>query len=97
MSRKITTEAVQAFLQGKNYKNGNTKVSTKGSVVFLSLHNNLIAYKDKNGLFISLAGWNTPTTRERLNGLPGVRVNQKNFIPFLNGKEINSREFYKVS
>ena len=35
------------------------------------LHNNWIAQFNKisKGLWFSLAGWNTPTTRERLNGL----------------------------
>ena len=36
----------------------------------LYLHGNLIAeYTNAKGLRITLAGWNTPTTRERLNTL----------------------------
>jgi hypothetical protein len=92
--RKITTEAVQAFMNGKNYTNGNTtvqsfksNVTSDGAYTEMRLHSNKIAYQNRDGLFITLAGWNTTTTRERLNGLPGVRVNTKLGQAFLNGKK----------
>lgn len=34
-------------------------------------------------------GWSSNTTKERLNGLPGVRVNQKDYEWFLNGEPWN--------
>ena len=39
--------------------------------MYLYLHGNLIANFNQiqKGLYFTLAGWNTPTTRERLNGL----------------------------
>jgi hypothetical protein len=40
-------------------------------------------------LSISNAGWASNTTKERLNGLPNVRVQQKNWNWFLNGVEWN--------
>ena len=39
--------------------------------MYLYLHGNLIANFNQiqKGLYFTLAGWNTPTTRDRLNGL----------------------------
>jgi len=49
---------------------------------------NTIATIDELGvLSVSNAGWASNTTKERLNGLPGVRVNQKNWNWYLNGQE----------
>tara|TARA_R100001443_G_C3336790_1_gene173606 strand:+ start:840 stop:1202 length:363 start_codon:yes stop_codon:yes gene_type:complete len=52
----------------------------------LRLHGNVIATLSNDGMTISTCGWNTVTTRERLNGLPGVHVTQRNFELFLNGE-----------
>ena len=54
----------------------------------LKLHGNTIAVLDELGvLSVSNAGWASNTTKERLNGIPGVRVHQKNWTWFLNGQE----------
>tara|TARA_R100001594_G_scaffold150302_1_gene210936 strand:- start:560 stop:928 length:369 start_codon:yes stop_codon:yes gene_type:complete len=37
-------------------------------------------------LYIRTAGWTTSTTKERLNGLPGVSIYQKDFQWYLNGR-----------
>lgn len=89
MSRKITKQAVEAFLCKRPFRSGNTAVTTgvSGSTM-LELRGNVIARCSKTGgLEITLAGWNTPTTRERLNSLPGVRVHQFKGVPYLNGAE----------
>lgn len=68
--RKITKEAVMAFMDGTSYKNGNTKVVKIDNKWFLQLYGNSIAYKNEHGAtFISSCGWGTDTTKERLNGL----------------------------
>ena len=72
----------QAFMQGKPATSHNSK--TDGTSYWL--HGNKIAARLGDGrMWISNAGWATNTTKERLNGLPGVRVNQKNFQWFING------------
>lgn len=90
MARKITTDAVNAFMNGENFSRDNTSVSVNsfGDVV-LMLHGNQIAQKRKieNDLQISNAGWFSTTTKERLNGLPGVSVCQRKGVWFLNGEE----------
>lgn len=82
----------KAFYNNEKFSSGNTQVSDKG----IFLHGNKIAEwqslyaplkKDGNmKINITLAGWNTSTTRERLNGLKGVRVTTKQGQAYLNGK-----------
>ena len=75
--RKITQDAARAFKQGKNFSRDNTRVEVKkdlycdvsGNVTQLYLHGHCIAEQTVNSLHISLCGWPTMTTRERLNGL----------------------------
>jgi hypothetical protein len=89
--RVITQKAIDAFRSGDSFKSGNTEVNKFGYF----LHGNKIAYKDENALYISLCGWNTNTTRERLNGLQGVKINTRQGQAYLNGKEWNG-EYIKV-
>ena len=64
--RKVTKETVEAFLAGYSRTVGNT--TTDGKTLFL--HGNKIAEKMPDGsIHATLAGWGSPTTRERLNGL----------------------------
>lgn len=85
--RQITKEAVDAFLNGYYYKKSNMEV-TCGQMY---LHGNKIAWFDKNKqLWISHCGYRTNTTKERLNGLPGVSIRQRNYQWYLNGEEWNS-------
>ena len=86
MSRQITNDAVAAFMKGKPFSRGNTTVTNDGDLVVLSLHGNAIARHSNEpaSMSITLAGWPTPTTRERLNGIPGVHVWQKDGKQYLN-------------
>ena len=84
--RKITEDAIRAFRNRDDFKRGNTEVYTWAEGSVLLLHGNAIATLDADGLFITSAGWETTTTKERLNGLPNVHIVQKNFQWFLNGE-----------
>ena len=86
MTRQITKNAVNAFLDGKNFKQSNTEIKADCMGVYMYLFDNLIAQRVGDRLQITTAGWNTPTTRERLNGLPNVSVTQRNGKLFLNGQ-----------
>lgn len=81
-ARKVTDVVVSAFLAGQKKSQGNTM--TDGQALYL--HGNKIAEKRNGSLWVSNAGWFSNTTKERLNGLPGVSVGQKNYEWFLNGK-----------
>lgn len=90
--RKVTRDAIQAFNAGRVGSFGsNTRVelSPLGHMLVLKLHNNAIARKDVETGQVEVCdgGWQSNTTKERLNGLQGVSVNQKNFVWFLNGEE----------
>ncbi len=88
MSRKITKEAVSKFLSKTPFRKSNMSVEESYGIYKLKLHGNTIATIDELGvLSVSNAGWSSNTTKERLNGIPGVRVNQKNWTWYLNGQE----------
>ena len=89
--RKVTKQIKQAFEQGKSLKVGNTK--TDGQTVWL--HGNAIVKRDFDGLVRwSLAGWNSSTTRERVNGIANAGVHQVAFEPILNGQVINTSDWF---
>mgnify|MGYP003645007467 CR=1 FL=1 len=88
--RKITEESVKAFLNAKKFNKQNMSVEVLPNVTILKLHGNEIAYQyndPQKTLSITNCGWFTVTTKERLNALPNVNINQKNFVWFLNGVE----------
>jgi len=89
--RKVTEQIKQAFEQGTSLKVGKTE--TDGKTVWL--HGNAIVKRDPDGLVRwSLAGWNTPTTRERVNGIANASVCQVAFEPVLNGQVIDSSDWF---
>ena len=88
MSRKITKEAVSKFLSKTPFRKSNMSVEESYGIYKLKLHGNTIATIDELGvLSVSNAGWSSNTTKERLNGIPGVWVQQKNWTWYLNGTE----------
>ena len=96
--KKITEKAAASFNAGENFRLNNTvvKVDNEGNK-FMYLWGNLIArqYAGQK-VEICMQGYNTVTTRERLNGLAGVDLRCKNFTPYLNGVEISSDEWITV-
>jgi hypothetical protein len=94
MARKITNAAIEAFMSGRPFNRDNTSVEKQGHNLVLCLHGNVIARREEfqsmgiaAKLCITNAGWNSNTTKERLNGLPSVSVVQCKGVWFLNGKE----------
>lgn len=67
--RKITENAVNAFVLRKSFSSGNTTVCKEENTVSFILHRNKIASLTGNQLTVSSYGWETPTTKERLNGI----------------------------
>jgi hypothetical protein len=90
--RKITKEAVEKFLSKETFRKSNMSVEAGFEVWMLKLHGNTIATIDELGvLSISNAGWASNTTKERLNGIPGVHIKQKNWTWYLNGEQWDGR------
>lgn len=88
--RLVTRNAVTAFESKGNGEFGNTIVQTVDGITSMFLFGNKIAELDENyNLKISNAGWKSNTTKERLNGLNGVSIQQKKGVWYLNGNEWN--------
>ena len=88
--RKITREAVNAFNNSVKFKKGNMEVEVLPNVTIMKLHSNSIAYRyndTKRTLSITNCGWQSNTTKERLNAIEGVHIYQKNYVWYLNGNE----------
>jgi len=84
----VTQNAVVCFRNGGNAKFSNTEVVTENGVSKMYLFGNLIATLERNvgGVMkITNAGWRSNTTKERLNGLPNVSIQQKKGDWYLNG------------
>lgn len=81
---RVTTEKIcSAFENRRALKLGNSE--TDGNTMWL--FGNAIAKWHNNGMWITNAGWSSKTTKERLNGLSGVSIQQRKGNWFLNGVE----------
>jgi hypothetical protein len=76
--RKVTKQMAEAFERNKSLKVGDSEVRSSLLGAELYLHGNKIAWVSGTCVLFSLCGYNTPTTRERLQAA-GVRVAQHNF------------------
>lgn len=89
--RKVTQRIKEAFEQGASLKIGNTR--TNGTSVFL--HGNEIVRREPSGLVLAtLAGWNTPTTRERVNGITGMGFHQVGFVACIDGEPVCEHDWF---
>ena len=104
--RKIESQMCHAIQQNINWKNANTEVTideeTNTSSVYL--HGNLIATVTDNDMTIYDGGWQSVTTKSRLNALcdefciAGEGVFQSNFAWYVRkfvGK-INGQDVFKT-
>ena len=75
-------QVVGALVERRRCSQSNTWSDGDG----LYLFGNRIAWWDLNGIWIDTCGWRSNTTKERLNAIPGVKIVQKDFSWYLNGK-----------
>ena len=84
--RKIEKQMIEAINQNKNWSSGNTQVVTNEGVSTVYLHGNKIALIDDTSMTIFDGGWQSNTTKSRLNALctefciSGECVFQKDFL-----------------
>ena len=97
--RKITIDSINAFMNDRPFKRQNMRVrilihrSNSGEPrrsvsTELLLHDNVIASRShglNRTISITTCGWQTTTTKERLNGIEGVNIVQRDFQWYLNG------------
>ena len=77
-------------MNARPFKKQNMEVEVLPNVTILKLHGNRIAFRyndPERTLSISNCGWFSNTTKERLNAIPGVSINQKNWEWYLNGEK----------
>jgi hypothetical protein len=95
MSKKITQQSVRKFLDRTLFKKDNTEVVKEDSIYYLKLFGNKIAALESNGkMWISNAGWDSKTTKERLNELPGVNIRQSKGEWYLNNLQWDGTPIY---
>ena len=105
--RKIEQQMCQAIQNNKNWAGSNTSVITEDNVSKVYLHGNHIATVDDDTMTIFDGGWQSNTTKSRLNALcdefcvAGEGVFQKDFQWYvrlftgaINGKKVyTTKEF----
>ena len=102
--RKIETQMNAAVLANQNWSSGNTAVyfDAESGVSVVRLHGNKIAEVDENSMKLYDGGFQSNTTKSRLNalcdafGYSGESVFQKNFEWFVRlwtGTEFHTTEF----
>ena len=96
--RKISKQIATAFLKGHRAKASNT--ATDGQAVYL--HGNMIAERRKDGVWMTLSGWGTVTTRERLNTIADAMGSewgfcQRNGIQYLCRWNRDKQELVAIS
>jgi hypothetical protein len=92
--RQITKDSINAFYNAQPFNKANMQVVVLPNVTILKLHGNEIAYlynDPEKTLSITNCGWESNTTKERLNALKGVNIVQRNFVWYLNGDEWNGK------
>ena len=90
--RKIEAKMLQAIHRGNDFKLDNTEVINLGDVRFVYLHGNLIATVTRDEVTVEDAGWQTTTTKSRLNAILrgftlGFGIYQKDFEWYLAGPD----------
>lgn len=95
--RKETRDVMSAFIARKCCKRARTW--TNGDAVYL--HGNCIAWRDNDGsIMATLAGWDTVTTRDRINGLAimlgRMTVRRVKGRTMCGGKEIGANERFVI-
>lgn len=89
--RKITQMAYGAFCSDTSLETSNTQVVVTKNTTEMYLFGNKIARKVGDKIEITLAGYNTMTTRERLSAFANVYTKQGQ--AYINGKAVSDDEW----
>ena len=99
--RKIERLMNRAITEQREFKLDNTSVIHEGGVSFVFLHGNKIAEIGECFVRLFDGGWQTPTTKSRLNailaehGVPGEHIFQKKgqwFVRTVQGVKLSDSE-----
>ena len=80
--RKIETQMNDAISSNANWTKANTSVTTQDGVSAVRLHGNLIAEIGDNFIRLFDGGWQSNTTKSRLNAILSVSMASKAIASF---------------
>ena len=98
--RTIEENMIRAITNGKNFRSKNTTVSHDNNETTIRLCGNIIATIKGNELSVRSAGWETYTTKSRLNSIlshfnkPGI--SQKKFCWFVGNEKFNGEKTFNL-
>ncbi len=96
--RKIESEMNAAVLTRRNFSKANTSVTINDRIAEVRLHGNLIARVGDTFVQILDGGWQSVTTKSRLNALlravtPDGGVFQKDYVWYYNSSKVGTVPF----
>jgi len=96
--RKIESEMNAAVLSRRNFSKANTSVTINDRIAEVRLHGNLIARVGDSFVQILDGGWQSVTTKSRLNALlrevtPDGGVFQKDYVWYYNSSKVGTVPF----
>ncbi len=98
--RKIEREMIEAIKAKKDYTNDKTQVRVEGNAVKVYLHDNLIATILENALWLYDGGWESKTTKSRLNCLLShfklPQIYQKNYLWYIGDDEWTGSKTFEI-
>ncbi len=96
--RKIELNLKNAWIDNKEITISNSYIKKPSEYLELYLFNNCIARKNlkNNETLITLCGWNSLTTRSRLNSVLNAGIYQKNFKAYFKDQELNPNQWIKL-
>ena len=93
--RKIEKQMNSAIVDGRNWSKDNTRVEVAKDGTFVYLHGHNIATIFNNGdIRLSSCGWETVTTKSRLNAIldcfvHNIGIYQKDWVWYITGRDFN--------
>lgn len=98
--RTIEKNMIAAINNGKNFRSKNTSVSHDNNETTIRLYGNRIATIKGNELSVRSAGWETYTTKSRLNSILShfnkPKISQKKFCWFIGNEKFNGKITFKL-
>ena len=98
--KTIEKNMIDAINNGKNFNSKNTSVSHDNNETTIRLRGNRIATIKGNELNVRSAGWETNTTKSRLNSILShfnkPAISQKNFCWFIGNEKFNGEKTFKL-
>ena len=90
---KVVSKRIKSAFQAcRPLSVGNTR--TDGAAVYL--FGNKIIERRSDGVYWTLAGWPTVTTRERVNAIAGAGVYPKGGVQMAGDKPVDAYDWYKA-